>query len=109
MYGSALFWIFLTERTKNPAMIKEIWTNAQSGGLGNLYSLQRLTRRSRTTATGRCHCCRCGALWNTQLGAGYAEAASYPAQKMWQSLSMGANVRDSGTSSSGSTTWPTRT
>lgn len=97
VYGSVLFWIFFAERTKDPAIVKEIWTNAQSGGLGNLYSLQALNKAIAAHGFGSVSLLSLWGTWNTQLGAGYSEAASYPAQKMWQSLTMGANARDSGT------------
>jgi hypothetical protein len=83
-YGAVLFWKFLSEQFRDPAIIRNIWEYAD----GSRYSLQAVTAAlaergwSFPRAFGRF------GVWNTEPAGTYVDRRLYPAPAWWRTATL---------------------
>jgi hypothetical protein len=91
-YGAFLFWKFLSEKTHDNNIIRDIWTAADGSRFSTQAVRAVLAARGLSWTT---YFANFGA-WNTLPGNSYQERALYPAVKWWQQVTLTKSHRASG-------------
>jgi hypothetical protein len=94
-YGAVLFWKFLSESYRDPAVVRRVWEYAD----GSRYSLQAVTAALAERGSSFASAFARFGVWNTEPAGSYGDRALFPQPAWWQVTSLSRRHRDTGTHS----------
>jgi hypothetical protein len=92
-YGAVLFWKFLSESYRDPAIIRRVWEYAD----GSRYSLQAVTAALAERGSSFASAFARFGVWNTEPPGSYGDRALFPQPAWWQVTGLSRRHRDTGT------------
>jgi hypothetical protein len=92
-YGAVLFWKFLSERLRTPAIVRRVWEYADAAN-GTRYSLQAVSAALAERRWSFAAAFAEFGVWNTEPPGSYGDRALYPAPAWWGNTRLGRHHRD---------------
>jgi hypothetical protein len=94
-YGAVLFWKFLSERFRTPAIVRRVWDYADTAH-GSRYSLQAVSAALAERGSSFASAFAVFGAWNTKPNSSYGDRALFPSPAWWKVTGLTRSHRDSG-------------